>query len=161
MHRDSQRRYIVDILFVLALFFVFAVTSILLIAIGASIYRRNTDSMEHNYTIRSSHAYLAEKMRAADTAGAVSIGETEGFQTLLLRQEINGISYVTRLYLYEGCVTELFHREDVNLPASAGMQLMEVSALSFSRSEDGIILADVTETDGYTHRVMMTPKSSP
>ena len=161
MHRDSQHRYIVDILFVLALFFVFAVSSILLIAIGASIYRRNTDSMEHNYTIRSSHAYLAEKMRAADTEGAVSIGETDGLQSLLLRQETDGKSYITRLYLYDGCITELFHRADVELPASAGMQLMEVSDLSFTQTETGLIKADVTETDGTKHMVIMTPKSTP
>ena len=161
MQRDEQRRYIVDILFVLALFFVFAVSSIMLIAIGASIYRRNTDSMEHNYTIRSSHAYLAEKMRAADTSGAVSIGETDGLESLLLHQEINGKSYITRLYLYDGCITELFHRADVDLPASAGMQLMEVSELSFKEMDDGSIKADVTERDGYTHTVVLTPKSTP
>ena len=160
MQRDEQRRYIVDILFVLALFFVFAVSSILLIALGASIYRRNTDSMEHNYTIRSSHAYLAEKMRAADTEHAVSIGETDGLQSLLLHQEIDGKMYVTRLYLYEGHVTELFHRADIDLPASAGMQLMKVSALSFTQTKEGLIKADVTETDGTTHMVVMTPKSA-
>ena len=160
MHRDAQNRFVVDILFVVALFFVFAISSIMLIALGASIYRKNTDNMEHNYTIRSSHAYLLEKMRSTDTTDAITLGEIEGQQSLQLRQEINGISYITELYLHEGCLTELFRRESVELPASAGMQLMEVQNIVFEELPDGLITANVTETDGHTHAVLLSPKSS-
>lgn len=155
MNTGKEKRYVVDVLFVLALFLVFVVSAVLLIALGANVYRKNMDSMAQNYTYRSSHAYLAEKVRSADAQNAVSIGELNGQQALLLRQDINGIPYTTYLYFHEGYLTELFCKSEVHLPPSAGMKLLPLRDISFSPVRGNAIRADITEEDGYSHAVLL------
>ena len=156
----KNKRHIVDILFVLALFLLFAVSSILLIAVGASVYRRNVNGMEENYRARTTHAVLAEKVRSADAAGCVETGMLEEYESLLLHQDINGISYTTYLYLKDGYLTELFGRSDLALPASAGSQILECRRMDFSFLDDRSLKVELTEADGYEHTVILSLRSS-
>ena len=159
MKTETDKRHVVDILFVLALFLVFVVSSVLLIGLGASVYRRNVDGMNKNYTYRSSHAYLMEKVRSADTAGAVSVGELDGHRALLLHQTINDISYITYLYIHNGYLTELFCRANISLPASAGMQLFPLQEMTISESGGNAFRVDLVEEDGYAHTVVVALRS--
>lgn len=160
MNTGTDKRHIVDILFVLALFLLFAVSSILLIAVGASVYRRNVDGMEENYRARTTHAYLAEKIRSADAAGCVEIGTIDGHESLLLHQDIDGISYTTYLYLRDGNLTELFGRSDLALPASAGSRILECRRMDLSYLNDRSLKVELTEADGYEHTVILSLRSA-
>ena len=63
MKKQLNHQHIIDFLFVLSLFCVFAVSSVLLILFGADIYNKTVQQMECNYSSRTSIAYITEKIR--------------------------------------------------------------------------------------------------
>lgn len=142
-------------LFVLVLFALFALSGIALIVLGADVYERNTSRMEDNYALRTAGAYLTEKIRRTDASGSVMTGEIDGIPALLLREYINDISYTTCLYLYEGQLTELFARSDLDLPASAGTPVLALEDVRFSFSEDNLLHVRLVETGGRAHELFL------
>lgn len=139
MKKVTNQRHIIDILFVLSLFCVFAISSVLLILFGADIYKKTVQQMDSNYTSRTSIAYITEKIRQSDTSNAIHITSQNDTQILMLINEINGVSYATSLYEYDGYLYELFARTDIELPLDAGQPIMELHSLTFSQIEPNII----------------------
>lgn len=115
MNRKQENRHIVDILFVLALFCVFAVSVLLLVSIGANIYQKTVDDMDSNYNSRTAFSYITEKIRQNDTASAVSVGTLDDVPAIILSQEIEGEIFHTYLYEYDGYLTELLTRPGLDL----------------------------------------------
>ena len=62
-NRNQEKHFIVDILFVLALFGVFAVSALSLVTIGADVYQHTVEDMSVNYDSRTAVSYIMEKVR--------------------------------------------------------------------------------------------------
>lgn len=139
MKKQTSQQHMIDILFVLSLFCVFAISSVLLILFGADIYKKTIQQMENNYTSRTSISYITEKIRQSDVEHAIKIISQDDTQVLMLIRTINNISYATSLYEYDGYLYELFARTDLELPLDAGQPVMELHSLSFSQIEPNIL----------------------
>lgn len=139
MKKQTVQRHMIDILFVLSLFCVFAVSSVLLILFGADIYKKTVQQMENNYTSRTSIAYITEKIRQSDVEHAIKIISQNDTQILMLTNVINDIPYATSLYEYDGYLYELFARTDLELPLDAGQPVMELHSLSFSQIKQNLL----------------------
>ncbi len=153
MKRKSNEpsRHIVDILFVLALFCVFAASALMLVTIGANVYKQTVSDMSINFTQRTAYSYVTEKIRQNDTYDAVSVGELRGTPALILTQQINGESYSTYLYFYEGYLKELFIRKDSFAGTdilSAGQDIMALSSFTAEEAEKGLIKLTIDTGDG-------------
>lgn len=139
MKKQTVQRHMIDILFVLSLFCVFAVSSVLLILFGADIYKKTVQQMEDNYTSRTSIAYITEKIRQSDVEHAIKIISQNDTQILMLTNVINDIPYAISLYEYDGYLYELFARTDLELPLDAGQPVMELHSLSFSQIKQNLL----------------------
>ena len=139
MNKQTYQQHMIDILFVLSLFCVFAVSSALLILFGADIYKKTVQQMENNYSTRTSIAYITEKIRQSDIEHAIKIISQDDTQILMLTNIINNVPYATSLYEYDGYLYELFARTDLKLPLDAGQPIMELHSLSFSQIEPNIL----------------------
>ena len=58
----AQKGHVVDFLFTLALFCVFAASALMVVVIGANVYRQTVRGMDSNYDSRTSLTYLTEKV---------------------------------------------------------------------------------------------------
>jgi len=123
----------------LLLFSIFIVSSILLALSGADICRDVSDGMTAGSTLRSSSAYLTNKLRSCGDADAVSVGclEEEG-DLLLIREEYDGEGYYTRIYQYDGWLRESFLWEMSEFDPADGERITEISDFSVS-AEDGCV----------------------
>lgn len=139
MPGKENRRHMIDILFVLSLFCVFAVSSVVLIIFGADIYNKTVSSMNYNYASRTSVAYITEKIRQSDIYDSVSIDNSPGYERLLMSRNINGLEYATSLYEYDGYLYELFARTDIELPIDAGQQVIALTSLDFEFVSDNLL----------------------
>lgn len=155
MFQGKQERHIIDVLFVMALLALFAFSGVMLIALGASVYRGNVDAMSSNYALRTSYAYLTEKIRRTDETGTVSAGEFDGLPALLLHEEIDEIPYTTYLYYNNGFLCELLAKSDAELGSSAGQEIMEVRGLDIEEA-DGIVKLTLMETDGKRRTLLLS-----
>ena len=73
-HQKQEKHFIVDILFVLALFGVFAVSALALVTIGADVYQHTVEDMGVNYESRTAVSYIMEQYfpdRSGKCSGAL------------------------------------------------------------------------------------------
>ncbi|MDE5680638.1 MAG: DUF4860 domain-containing protein [Lachnospiraceae bacterium] len=138
----ESNRHIVDVLFVLALFGVFAASALMLVTIGADVYKKTVSNMNENFEERTAYSYISEKIRQNDVYDSVEIGELEGVSALLFIRRVGDDEYCTCLYLHDGYLKELFIRRDsfagTNL-LQAGQDIMPLSGLSMEEVKPGLI----------------------
>lgn len=141
MNLKEENRHIVDVLFVLALFCVFAISALMLVTIGANVYQKTVNNMDTNYSSRTAFSYVTEKIRQNDASRTISIGTLEDRPAIILTQEIEGQLYNTYLYEYDGYLTELFTSADLNLGGDilkAGHPLMPVKEFTLYEAEPSL-----------------------
>jgi hypothetical protein len=92
MDNTGNHRHIIDTLFLLSLLFAFVFCSVLIIALGASIYRRCVDRASNNFDVRTASAYIMQKVRQTDELDSISTGTMGSSDSLILRKTINGQS---------------------------------------------------------------------
>lgn len=149
--KKENGRHMIDSLFVLLLFCVFAVSSVILILFGADIYQKTVSSMNDNYASRTCTAYITEKIRQSDTCDAIRIDDSLGYERLLMTRSINGLEYATSLYEHDGYLYELFARTDIELSADAGQPVIALTSLKFEFISDNLLkICFCDETDKMT-----------
>lgn len=155
----KPKRHTVDVLFVITLFCVFAISVIMLTGIGANVYESIVDSMEDNYDSRSSFAYIINKVRQSDSAGNVSVGSFEERPTMIIREEINNITYCTYLYEYDGMMKELFSRADQTFPAEYGTDILAVASFDVEQVDDSLMQVNIMTKKGQSCELFVHVRS--
>lgn len=151
MQAKQDRNHIVDVLFVLALFVVFTLSALVLVILGANVYRQTVSYMDKNYEARTAYSYLTEKVRQNDIYGSISVGELEGTKALILTREINDTTYATYLYLHQGSLRELFVRQGSDIgsdPLSAGRAILPLRDWEPEMADGRLLRIDLTLEDG-------------
>ena len=160
MKKSMDNRHTVDMLFVIALLFLFAMGALMLIALGSSIYKRSVTTLSENYDRRTAYAYITEKLRQYDSEGNISTDIFNKSGALRIDTTIGAVDYVTYLYEYDGSLMELFSRADVgNLLPESGQRIMDINDLVISRKGDGILVITITLTDGQDLTFIATKRS--
>lgn len=157
---QKQEHHIIDILFVIALFCMFALSAIFLISVGADIYGKTVSHMEANFNSRTAFAYVTEKIRQADAEGAVNISYLDDIPALTITQTIEDTLYITYLYRYDNQLKELMVREDTPLGPAAGQDIMELTDFSLHKISDRLYSFSLTTTDGDTCQLYVSTKST-
>ena len=164
MNTEREKKHIVDILFVLALFLVFTLSTLTLVLFGANIYQNTVNSMEDNYNARTVCSYISGKFRSNDSAGDISIGSIDGQPSLILNQEINDASYRTYIYEYDGYLRELFVSDSVTLGAevlNAGNKLCPIDKFEVSECNEGLNPVKITVSlpDGDIESIYLSSRT--
>lgn len=148
MRFRTQQNHMIDFLFPVALFFVFAVSAMTVILLATGIYRSTTEHSSLNYTARTSLAYICEKMHQNDVGGEVALGTFDGCDALILRQTRQEDSYCTYIYVYENELKELFAKDGVEADAKNGKTILAVDDFSMEAVRGGVFRFTCTDTDG-------------
>lgn len=148
MQIRTRQSHMVDLLFPVALLFVFAVSSLAVILMATEVYRSTTENSSLNYTARTSMAYISEKIHQNDVGGRVSVGSYNGYDALVLQQDLNGTAYTTYIYMYKNELKELFARDGLEFPAEMGKTILAVEDFSLQEIKEGIFRFSCTDTDG-------------
>lgn len=154
----KPKRHLVDLLFTLALFCVFAASSLLVVLIGANVYKNTVHGMNQNFNIRTSLSYVCEKVRQNDTADAIRIDSLDNVDALVLTQNYNGCVYETWIYQYDGSLMELFTQKGNDIDPSVGNPIMEVPSFTVEKPNDHLYQFSMTDQDGNTVSQMVHPR---
>ena len=160
--KDDNSRHIVDVLFVLTLFGVFAVSALMIVTIGANVYKKTVANMNNNFTERTAYSYAMEKIRQNDCYDMISVEEIDGIPALAFTQTNGEEEFCTYLYLYEGSLKELFVRKDSFSGSnilSAGQDIMPMSAFTLDDTEDGLIRLVLDTGNGEPIILYASPRS--
>lgn len=154
----KKHGYHLEGLMALLLFGVFAVCLLIVLLTGADSYQGLTQRDRASDNRRVCAQYLTTRVRQADAAGAVAAGQFGGGDALLLTQDIDGMEYVTRIYVSGGYLMELFSAADSELAPEDGEKLMAAQALSASLS-GGMLELSVTPEDGRPVELTLSLRS--
>ncbi len=160
MTRKSDNKHTVDMLFVLTLFAVFAVSASLLIAFGAGIYQRTIDSMDRHYNITTASAFITEKLHQHDESGYVRIRDFGDGDALVLFEVYGEETYCDYLYIHDGYLKELFTSADVSLSPEAGENIMPVQEFGVKLNSEGLVSVDIKDESGRTVRTSVYVRST-
>jgi len=158
-YHNKQSAHAADFLFVTALFAVFALTAVLVLLMGARVYKSALSNMDTNYTARTSLTYVAEKIRQNDSGGEIAVRELDGLAALTLPAVYNNEEYVTYIYEYDGALRELFVRADSAFSPDAGASILETDNFSIRQVSDTLFYLSVTDSKGVTEDMYVTTLS--
>ncbi len=157
-------RHIVDLLFVLALFGVFALSALTLANVGANVYRKTVTAMEQNVNERTPVSYLTEKVRRSDSltsvgTAAVTVATLGDIPALVLTEETEDASYNTYLYCLDGKLKELSVRSDmpdVSGMLAAGQDILDLEEMIPESAAPNLIKIHLTTADGETRTLLLS-----
>lgn len=153
--KETFRKRRIDTIFVMVIFCVFAISVLMVLMLGASIYRNMTETSRENQSERTALAYIWTKVKNNDNADTFSVGEFNGLSALFYDETIGDRLFRTAIYLHDGWVTELFADPELGLDPDAGVQIMRLDDLSFDELDYGIIRVSSGE-----HSLLISPRSN-
>lgn len=159
MRLQTKHKHMIDFLFPVALFFVFALSSLTVVLLAARIYQSTTEDSALNDTARTSLSYIAEKIHQNDTKGMVSLGTFDGCDALVLQQTYNDENYYTYIYAYENELKELFIKDGANATASDGKVILQVKDFSIEQVNEQLLKFQCVDKDDRTASVIVGLRS--
>lgn len=137
---------------------IFALLAMGVTLMGSGIYRSTVADADANNSQRIALSYVVNQIRRGDAAG-VSVGDFGGVNAVRLTEsEIDGATYVTLIYCFEGQLRELYMEQGTGLTPADGMALMDLDSLSFA-AERGILTVTAGDTLGNSWSVELAPRS--
>ena len=127
-------------LYPLLLFAIIVLSLLFLVMTGTGLYSAVVDSQTRNREARAALSYLAARVHAADAAGAVSVGEGPEGAALLLRENADGETYETRIYLYEGALREEYGTADAALDPQDSERIVDAKSFSVEQVRLGLLV---------------------
>ena len=149
MKIKSTNRHMVDILFTLSLFCVFAASAFIVVYIGADVYRSTVDNMNIGFNRGTALNFVSTKIRQHDESGNIRIDTLDGKTALVLEQPIGDNIFETWIYHYNGALKELFvNRENTaGLKPGAGDELVRICGFEISMPHENLISITIRSGD--------------
>lgn len=160
MKRQSTA-HLIDLLFPLALFCAFAATSLLVVVIGADVYRRTTEEMDRNFATRTPLSYLSQALHRGDVSDGISAQQVGDSDALILSETIDGVPYNTYLYCYEGDLRELFARADIGFSPENGQVITGCASIEIDEVEQGLYQIRCTTAMGDQTEILAASRATP
>lgn len=127
---------------------VFGATLLLSLAAGAGVYRRVADRVEESSEARVSLSYVTARLHGCDERGAVEAGTYGDGGAVFLYEELDGLTYETILYVYDGYLMEMLCEKGWEQDAEFGEPITPARALEVSEPAPGLLRLALTGPDG-------------
>ncbi len=141
MRSNGSRGGHVSLLFVILLFFMLALCTLFTILTGAKGYENMRERSETSYKEQTAFAYISNKVRQTDVAGAVFTKEIDGENVLVLEQLYGNTMYHSYVFFDKktGTLRELFCEKDSELGPANADEILECDPISFSMAQDNLL----------------------
>lgn len=153
-----KRRHMIDFIFPIALFFVFALSALTLVLFAARIYRSTTENSSLQYTSRTGLSYISEKIHQND-GGAITLGSFDGCDALVMEQVFGEETYFTYIYAYQQNLKELFVKEGVVASPADGKTILEIQDFSIRQLSENLFQFDCTDAKNQSGSTIVGVRS--
>ena len=129
----------IDTIFVLIVFSIFAFSVLMVLMLGASIYKNINDISREGEHERTVLSYVRTKAKNYDVAGNIHVDNFHGMSALCIDENIEGTEFSTVIYGYDGWLYELFHDTSLAFSLDGGVRISRVDNISFEQLDHGLI----------------------
>ena len=148
----------VDLLFTLALFCVFAASSLMVVLIGARVYQNTTASMQQNFSHRTSLSYVAAKIRQNDSANSLRIVPMGEDSALVVELRYGDSVYENWIYQSGGKLREVLVAQGTSFSPETGQEIMELQSFSVTETSPRLLTLRFVDTEGQISELMVSPR---
>ena len=145
-------------LLALLLLGLFAICILLVLLLGTEIYRGLTERSGTSYEERTAAQYLATRLRQGDADSAVRLEKFGGADALVLSQELEGVTFETRVYCSGGYLRELFSQSGTPCGPEDGDAVLPMEAMTITL-KDGLVQAELVLSQNRIRRVTLALRS--
>jgi len=154
MNKASRGRNI-DTIFVLIIFSTFAFSILMVLMLGAGIYRNVNDISREGQSEHTALAYVWTKTKNNDDANSVYVDNFDGRPALFFTEIVHDLEFHTVIYYYDGWIRELFFESKLDFSPNAGTRIVMIDDLHFEENEFGIIKVTVGDKS-----LLLSPRGS-
>lgn len=144
----KEHNHRMDYLFICGLFLFFCSISILLVTMGVRQYYGITSQILKNQDIRTASAYLTEKFKNYDSAGAISFTESNEIPLISLSSPDNDGHSVTYIYTHNGYLRELNQDKTSDFVPDLGTPIAKIQSLDLEIYSSNLYYFTLTDTSG-------------
>ena len=156
--KNEQKQLKMGSLLALMVFGVFAACLLFLLLTGADVYQKMRQRDTATYESRTAVQYMTTRVRQTDRAESITAEAFDGLDALVLQEEIEGETYKTKLYCYDGWLTELYAAQGSDLSPADGEKILELKGLELSL-QDGFLRAKLILPDGREESLSLQLRS--
>jgi len=138
MNRALRGRNI-DTIFVLIVFSIFAFSVLMVLMLGASVYRNINDISREGQQGHTALSYIWTKTKNYDNADSISVGDFNGIPALFIYEQDGEATFRTAIYNYDGWLCELYSNAELEFSPGDGDRIIQISNLDFREVGKGII----------------------
>lgn len=154
----KYNHFTTDIFFTLALFCVFIASSLFIVIMGADIYEKTINSIENNFNLETSIAYLRQKTHQNDFKDKICESQVEGITALLLKDEND--EFYTYIYYYNGYLQEQLVKKNSSPSLSGGEEISKLLNFNFEFISQNLIRFSLCDENNSTKSIYINLKSA-
>lgn len=144
--------------FALILLCIFAVGSLLLVVLGANVYKNISQNVDSNFQFRTTLSYITTKVRQNDDMNSIKVVEKQGASALVL-ESFDGVeASETWIYEYEGSLCEVYVSKGTEFSLEDGLAIIPSYGLEMVLEED-ILTITVADHEGNTDSLSIAPRT--
>ncbi len=145
----------VDVIFVLTLFVLFAISLLAATVCFAKIYKQTGERTAERFNSATAITALVQKLRAYDSENGIEVlNDRDVGCVLKLNESIGGAEYSTYIYCLDGSLHELLAPAEGDFKPQNGFEIIPAEAFNIEQSADGSLkLTVVTEEQTITRSV--------
>ncbi len=146
----KNSKHMIDFIFPIALFFVFASTALIILLFSANIYQNVVNESNTNFQQGTVLSYITEKIHQNDSAGdqTISLSEFDQIPALAISQTYGEHTYTTYIYELNGELKEIFIQDGITASADTGTTIMQIKDLEITEISEDLYQISCTSTDG-------------
>lgn len=155
MKKITRQEHPAAAMFTMLLFGIYVLFIMLMLLFSAKAYHTSVESKEENSNLHTAAAYVASKFHQHDEREDIFAEKFEGLDALCFRDEINGEEYVTRIYLQDTELKELFSAADASAGAGMGMVIAELKDFTAVDEGNGFFRISMEDCNGKTSSFLL------
>lgn len=152
MIKENNQSY--QFIFILLLFFIIAIISLMVILLGKDIYSSINEDRISNYEKRVSLSYVANKIRQSDKENNIRIENLNGINAIVINEKYDEAVYETWIYHYDNAIYEMFTDEGVEFNLDDGMRIMEIDNFNIELINDNLYKFKATSNQESTELIL-------
>ena len=137
MGKLKKKNSIIDVALLLTLFMVFTLCSLLMIVLGARVYKSTVDNIEQSFSSRTALTFITKKIRQTE-GNEIFVGKLDGVEAIVIKEKIEEQNCVTYLYYHDGYLYEQFALESAEVRLESGRRLLELEAFSYEEKDKAL-----------------------
>ena len=109
--------------------------------LAASTYQAQNEITQQGQNERILLSYVRTKVRAADTAHAIFVGNHHGINALGIHEVLGEErrDFITYIYYYDGWAREVFFEYGLDFAPGESIAIIETTGISFEDAHSGLI----------------------